>query len=152
MGMNKKQQFLKQKLLEGKIKILPESKALSICFIIGVLFELLFLVLLLVLAVLPFKYIIAVVAVLFVVDWAILHLFHKRHSYPKRIIGLIILMLVMNVLLIGDSYVYSTYETLQKISKFQQMLDTAWVEVAITKGICTYIGDPCFWHCKNIVT
>ena len=140
MGMNKKQQFLKQKLLEGKIKILPESKALSICFIIGVLFEVLFLVLLLVLAVLPFKYVVAIIAVLFVVDWAILHLLHKRHSYPKRIIGLIVLMLVMNVLLIGDSYVYSTYETLQKISKFHDTWEIYDV-VALKGGSYNTIDD-----------
>ncbi|MDO4869052.1 MAG: LCP family protein [Bacillota bacterium] len=103
-----------------RFRILPDSAGLSIAFLFGLLAEALFLLLVLALDVLPFQYIIAIVAVLFAINIVMIILMNnKRRASIQRILGLIVLVLVLNVLLLGDFYVYSTYDTLQKISKYR---------------------------------
>lgn len=101
-------------------RILPNSTGLCIALIVGIIGELIFLTLLLALDILPGNYTAAIVAVLLAVDILILALMHstKKNSVMK-ITGLIVLVLLMNVLLMGDYYVYSTYDTMQKISKYR---------------------------------
>jgi len=101
-------------------KIMPNSKGLCAAALAGLAGELLFLILVLVLDVLPFKYVALIIILLALIDVVILLLLNnKKHESIQRILGLIVIVMLMNVLVIGDYYVYSTYDTLQKISKFR---------------------------------
>ncbi len=105
---------------KDRFHFLPNSIGLNIAVLAGLAGELLFLVLVLVLDVLPFKYILLIIALLVAIDAAILLLVNnKKRESLQRIVGLIVIVMLMNLLLVGDYYVYSTYETLQKISKFR---------------------------------
>ena len=111
---------IKDMLQKRKLRILPESIGLSIALLAGFLGEAFFLMLVLALDVLPFKYVLAIIVLLVLIDVVVIALFNqKKIASVERIIGLIVIVLVMNVLLIGDVYVYSTYDTLQKISKYR---------------------------------
>lgn len=102
----------------GKIRILPESNWLSLAMLAGLFVEALFLLLVLALDVLPFQYILAILITLFVIDATIVVLLNnKSRGSLQRIVGLIVVVVVIHVLLFGNVYVYSTYDTLQKISR-----------------------------------
>ena len=58
----------KQKKIFGKLKILPDSAGLSIAILAGLLGEALFLLFVLALDVLPFKYVLLILIALFVID------------------------------------------------------------------------------------
>lgn len=91
---------------------------MCVAFIIAGFAEVLFLMLVLALDVLPFKYLLAMLAFILVLDIIIVYLANSRSKHGTRRIGaLVLIFLILNVLTIGDSYVYSTYDTLQKISK-----------------------------------
>lgn len=104
-----------------KIKILPDSIGMCIALLIAGFAEVLFLLLILALDVLPFAYIIALLAFIIVVDIIIIYLVNSKSKHGTRRIGaLVLIFLILNVLTIGDSYVYSTYDTLEKISKARE--------------------------------
>lgn len=110
----------KFKNIISKMKILPDSAGLSIAILAGLLGEALFLLFVLALDVLPFKYVLAILVALFVVDIIVILLLNtKKRASIQHLLGLIIIVLMMNVLLFGDFYVYSTYDTLQRISKYR---------------------------------
>lgn len=103
-----------------KIHLVPESTGIGFIGLIGLIIEAVFLLLVMALDVLPFKYIVAIVLVLALIDFAVMIMLGSRKKQTViRIVGLIIAFMVMNVLVIGDYYVYSTYDTLQKISKYR---------------------------------
>lgn len=114
--MNKKTKHGKT----GKInifKVLPESMRLSIPMIVLGFSEVLFLLLVLALDVLPAKYVLTIVALILIGDAIIVFLMNSRSKHgTRRIVALVVIVFVVNALLIGDYYVYSTYDTLQKIS------------------------------------
>ena len=97
--------------------ILPDKISQSI-FVLLILFaEALFLLFLLALDILPFKYLLAVIALFVAVDVIALIMFNsKKRRDIKSLIGMIIVVFMMNLLLVGDYYMYNTYDTLEKIS------------------------------------
>lgn len=103
--------------------------------------EVLFLVLLFVLNVLPFTYVALILLVLFLVDAIMLQLMNGvKHRRTKTLGAMVIAALLLNVLLIGDVYVYSTYDTLQKISAWHDTWEYYDV-VALKEGSYNKIGD-----------
>lgn len=101
-----------------KPHILPDSIIMSIILLIGFFCQLVFLMFVLALDVLPIKYAAAVIGALLLIDIiAVLLLNSKKKLSAKPILGLIMVVLVANVLFVGDYYLYNTYDTLQKISK-----------------------------------
>lgn len=99
-----------------KFSVLPKSTGLAIAVVICGFAEVLFLMFLLALDVIPFKYIASVIIVLLLIDFVILLLTNaKTRKKTKHIASLVLIVFLLNVLLMGDFYVYSTYDTLQKI-------------------------------------
>ncbi|MDO4833837.1 MAG: LCP family protein [Bacillota bacterium] len=110
--------MVKREKLKRKIKLIPESTVMCGAFVAGGFSEVLFLMLVLALDVLPFKYLSAMLIFILVLDVIIVYLANSKSKHGTRRIGaLVLILLILNVLVIGDSYVYSTYDTLEKISK-----------------------------------
>ncbi|MBE6045154.1 MAG: LytR family transcriptional regulator [Clostridiales bacterium] len=124
-----------------KLKYIPKSTGLRILMLVTGLAEVLFLVLLFVLNVLPFTYVALILLVLFLVDAIMLQLMNGvKHRRTKTLGAMVIAALILNVLLIGDVYVYSTYDTLQKISAWHDTWEYYDV-VALKEGSYNKIGD-----------
>ena len=105
---------------EKRFHLLPESNLLLAVVLVVIFAELIFMLFVLALDVLPFKYVMAVIIAILVFDLITFLLLGCRGKHTvKRIIGLILVMFMLQFLLVGDYYVYSTYDTLQKISKRQ---------------------------------
>ena len=103
--------------------------------------EVLFLVLLLVLNVLPFTYVALIVLALLFIDCIMLQLMNGvKYRRTKTLGAMVIAALLLNVLLIGDVYVYSTYDTLQKISAWHDTWEYYDV-VALKEGSYDKVGD-----------
>ncbi len=79
--------------------------------------EALFLMFVVALDILPFKYLLLLIIAFLIVDCLTLFLAngHKNRK-TKSIAALVVVVLLLNILLMGDFYVYSTYDTLKKIS------------------------------------
>ncbi len=100
-----------------RINILPKSTGLSIAMLVAGFAEVLFMMLLLALDVLPITYVAIIIMVLVVINVIIIRLMNgRKNGRTKSIIALILVVLLVNALTVGDVYVYSTYDTLQKIS------------------------------------
>ena len=124
-----------------KIRILPKSLGLSIIMLAAGFAEVLFLMLLLALDVLPASYVVAIILLMLFVDVIIVQLVNSvKYRRTKSLIAMIIAVLVMNVLLIGDVYVYSTYDTLQKISAWHDTWEY-YDLVALKEGSYEKVGD-----------
>ena len=124
-----------------KLKYIPKSTGLRILIRATGLAEVLFLVLLLVLGVLPATYVAVIILVLLLIDAIILQLVNGvKYRRTKSLIAMVIAMLLINVLLIGDVYVYSTYDTLKKISAWHDTWEYYKV-VALKDGSYQKIGD-----------
>ncbi|MGX8773728.1 MAG: LCP family protein [Bacillota bacterium] len=124
-----------------KIKILPKSTGLRIVLLAAGVMEVLFLVLLLVLNVLPASYVALVIIILALLDMIMIQLMNGvKYRRTKSLIAMILAVFLMNVLLIGDVYVYSTYDTLQKISAWHDTWEYYDV-VALKDGSYTEVGD-----------
>lgn len=99
------------------IHLLPNYTGASIGLIALLIAEAIFLLFVLALDVFPFKFIVLMLVIMALIDFGIMVLLgNRRRNTVKRIIGLILVILVMNMLLVGDYYAYSTYDTFQKIS------------------------------------
>ena len=134
-----------------KIKLLPKSTGLKIVTLATGLAEVLFLVLLLTLDVLPATYVALIIFVLLLIDFIIIQLMNGvKHRRTKTLIAMIVAMLMMNVLLIGDVYVYSTYDTLKKISAWHDtweyydlvaLKDGSFASIEDVEGQTVYVVD-----------
>ena len=103
--------------------------------------EVLFLVLLFVLNVLPFTYVALIILALLLIDAIMLQLINGvKYRRTKTLAAMVIAALLLNVLLIGDVYVYSTYDTLQKISAWHDTWEYYDV-VALKEGSYDKVGD-----------
>ena len=103
-----------------KFRVMPRSLGLRIVMAIGLIAEIFFVTLLMVLDILPANYTFAILAALVAVDVILILLINgSKKTNLMRVTGLIIFMLLMNLLLVGDFYIYSTYDTMQKISKYR---------------------------------
>ena len=103
--------------------------------------EVLFLVLLFVLNVLPFTYVALIILALLLIDAIMLQLINGvKYRRTKTLGAMVIAALLLNVLLIGDVYVYSTYDTLQKISAWHDTWEYYDV-VALKEGSYDKVGD-----------
>ena len=124
-----------------KLKLFPKSAGLSILLLLAVAMEVLFLVLLLALDVLPALYVILIILILAVIDFVILQLINGvKHRRTTTLVAMIIAVLMMNILLVGDVYVYSTYDTLKKISEWHDTWEYYDV-VALKDGSYAEVGD-----------
>ena len=124
-----------------KLKYIPKSTGLRILMLVAGLAEVLFLVLLLVLNVLPFTYVALIVLALLFIDCIMLQLMNGvKYRRTKTLGAMVIAALLLNVLLIGDVYVYSTYDTLQKISAWHDTWEYYDV-VALKEGSYDKVGD-----------
>ena len=124
-----------------KIKLLPKSTGLSIIILITGFAEVLFLMLLLALDVLPILYVALIIAILALIDFVIIQLMNGvKYRRTKTLIAMIVAALLLNVLLIGDVYVYSTYYTLKKISAWHDTWEYYNV-VALKDGSYKTIDD-----------
>ncbi len=124
-----------------KLKYIPKSTGLRILMLVTGLAEVLFLVLLLVLNVLPFTYVALIILALLFIDCIMLQLMNGvKHRRTKTLGAMVIAVFLLNVLLIGDVYVYSTYDTLQKISAWHDTWEYYDV-VALKEGSYNKVGD-----------
>lgn len=90
---------------------------LSIPLLIMIFSEVVFLFFMLALDVLPFQYMLLLMLLFAIVDGIIVMLFNMPSKRGlRRISGMIVLVIIMNLLLMGDYYVYNTCDTLSKIS------------------------------------
>lgn len=121
--------------------LLPKSTGLSIAMIIAGFAEVLFLMFVLALDVLPFKFIAILILLMLAVDAFVVLLMNteSRHG-TRRIAGLVIIFLILIVMLAGDYYVYNTYDTLQKISEQRDTWEYYDV-ITLKEGSYQKIGD-----------
>lgn len=100
-----------------KKSILPKSYGLSAAMLVMLLIQELFLLFIMILDVLPAKYAAALLVLLLLMDIGLVKLMNTRKKATnKRLIGLILSVAVINVMLLGCSYLYNTLDTVQKIS------------------------------------
>ena len=134
-----------------KIKILPKSTGLSIAILAAGFAEVLFLMLLLALDVLPGTYVLLIVLLLALLDLIIIQLINSvKHRKTKSLIAVILIVVLINMLTVGDIYVYSTYDTLQKISAWHDtweyydvvaLKEGSYAEIDDVKGQTVYVVD-----------
>lgn len=124
-----------------KFRVMPRSTGLRIVMGLGLIAEIFFMTLLLALDILPGSYTVMIVAVLFAIDMVLVLLINgSKKTNLMRVSGLIIFMLLMNMLLVGDYYIYSTYDTMQKISKYRATWEIYNV-ITLKGGNHNQIGD-----------
>lgn len=112
MGKN-----IKKSMKTKRKSVLPKSYGLSAAMLAMILIQELFLFLIMILDVLPAKYAALLVVLLLLVDIGLVKLMNTRkRTTNKRLIGLILSVAVINVMLLGCSYLYNTIDTVQKIS------------------------------------
>ena len=100
-----------------KINILPKSYGLSVAMLAMLLIQELLLFLIMLLDILPAKYAALLIVVFILLDFGLLKLMNTRKKVTnKRLVGLILSIAVINVSLLGCSYLYNTLDTFQKIS------------------------------------
>lgn len=115
-----------------KFNILPKTTGMAIAFLICGFAEVLFLLFVLALDVLPIKYISIIVLAILTIDFLMLLLVNaKNNKKTKAIAALVVIVFLLNILLVGDYYIYNTYDTLQKISK--QKATWEYYEVIVAK-------------------
>ena len=133
---------MNEKLSEKfNFRLMPRSLGLRIVMGIGLAAEAFFVILLLVLNILPSNYTIAILAALIAIDVLLVLLINaSKKTNLMRVTGLIIFMLLMNLLLVGDFYIYSTYDTMQKISKYRATWEIYNV-ITLRGGKYNQIGD-----------
>lgn len=99
-------------------RILPESTGLAIVMVITGFAEVIFLAFVLALDVLPFKFLALGIILLLAIDWVIFYLATSHSKHGTRRIGCLVIIFVMLITLLGgDYYIYSTNDTLSKISE-----------------------------------
>lgn len=112
MGKN-----IKKSMKTKRKSVLPKSYGLSAAMLAMILIQELFLFLIMILDVLPAKYAALLVVLLLLVDIGLVKLMNTRkRTTNKRLIGLILSVAVINIMLLGCSYLYNTIDTVQKIS------------------------------------
>ena len=134
-----------------KIRILPKSTGLSIAILILGFAEVLFLMLLLALDVFPFTYVALVILALLFIDAVVIQLMNGvKYRRTKSLTALVIAVVLLNVLTIGDVYIYNTYDTLQKISAWHDtweyydlvaLKDGSFTQASDAKGQTVYTID-----------
>lgn len=107
----------KDKLNFSTMKILPESVGLAIAVLVTGFAEVIFLAFVLALDVLPFKMLGLGLILLLAIDALIVFLANSKSKYGTRRIGCLVVIFIMLITLLGgDYYIYSTNDTLKKIS------------------------------------
>ena len=100
-----------------KLKILPKSTGLSAAMLIAILVQELFIFLLMGLDILPAKYAILLILVLLLINFGVAVLLNNtKKGSNKRLVGLILTVAVINITLVGCSYLYNTLDTFNRIS------------------------------------
>ncbi|MDO4745452.1 MAG: LCP family protein, partial [Bacillota bacterium] len=101
----------------AKKRILPKSNRLALALVASILLQVVFVFLLTALDILPFKFYIAVIAVIVAVDVITVLLMNNRKKKSKKpIIGLVLAMIMMIIMALGSFYMFNTAETLINIS------------------------------------
>lgn len=101
-----------------KFRIMPESTGMAIAMIITGFSEVLFLAFVLALDVLPFKLLALGICLLLAIDWVIFYLATSHSKHGTRRIGCLVIIFTMLITLLGgDYYIYSTNDTLSKLSQ-----------------------------------
>ncbi len=114
-----------------KFNVLPKSIGLSLVMIILLMVETFFVLLMSVLDILPAKYAVLILVVLFVLDILVFKLMKSpKRVTNKRIVGAILGVVMLNVLVIGCSYLFNTYDTFQKISEYKAQWEDYYVVVS----------------------
>ncbi|MCQ2546202.1 MAG: LCP family protein [Clostridia bacterium] len=142
---------MKSKAKKREIRILPESTGLAIAMLVAGLSELLFLALVMALDVLPLKYLALGTLLLLAIDVLIVFLATSLSKHGTRRIGcLVIIFVVLITLLGGDYYIFSTNDTLSKISQqrdtweYYDVLvnaDSSYEKVGDIKGHTVFVTD-----------
>ena len=137
---------------EGKkFSILPKSTGLAIAMLVAGFSEVIFLAFVLALDVLPFKYLAAGIVLLLAIDALIVFLATSVSKHGTRRIGcLVIIFFMLITLLGGDYYIYSTNDTLNKISEnrdtweyYNVMVnaESSYQKAADIQGKAVYVTD-----------
>ena len=137
---------------EGKkFSILPKSTGLAIAMLVAGFAETVFLAFVLALDVLPFKYLAAGIVLLLAIDGLIVFLATSVSKHGTRRIGcLVIIFFMLITLLGGDYYIYSTNDTLNKISEnrdtweyYNVMVnaESSYEKAADIKGKAVFVTD-----------
>lgn len=126
----------KKKQKKEKFDVLPKSTGLSLVVIILLMVEAFFVLLMSVLDILPAKYAIIVLAVLFLMDFLVFKLMKTpKRVTNKRLVGAIIGVAMLNILVIGCNYLFNTYDTFQKISEYKAQWEDFYL---VTEADSTY--------------
>ena len=124
-----------------ELGILPHSLGGWIALLIIGLAEVFFLILVLMLNILPIGYLIGVILFMVAMDVLIQILINTKSKHgTRRIVAMVLFVFMLNVLMIGDYYVYSTYDTLQRISAQRDTWEYYDV-VALKDGSCQDVSD-----------
>lgn len=100
-----------------KVNILPKSKGLSAIMLVVLFIQELFLFLMMMLDILPAKYAALLIVIFLLIDFGLVRLMNTRKKLTnKRLVGLTLSVAVINILLLGCSYLYNTIDTLENIS------------------------------------
>ena len=134
-----------------RFSILPKSTGLAIAMLVAGFAEVIFLAFVLALDVLPFKYLAAVIVLLLAIDAIIVFLATSVSKHGTRRIGcLVIIFFMLITLLGGDYYIYSTNDTLNKISEnrdtweyYNVMVnaESSYQKAADIQGKAVYVTD-----------
>ena len=127
-----------------RFSILPHKISYGIALVLAFVAEALFMLFLIALDILPLAYLLGVIGVLVLIDLLILLLFNGKKKRDVKSLGaLVIIVFMLNILLVGDYFIYSTYDTLEQISSLHDRweyyeviapVDSKYQKVADIKG------------------
>lgn len=101
----------------SKKRILPKSNRFIVALIVSILLQAVFIFMVTALDILPFKYYLALIAVIAVADVCVIALMNVRKKGSRKpIVGLVLTIIISIVMAIGSFYMYSTADTLAEIS------------------------------------
>lgn len=133
--MNKKQKN------KRTFSILPESTGAAIAMLAVLFVEIFFMMFVIRLDILPAKYMIALIGGIVLIDIIVFKLLNCRKTKTnKRIAGVICSILLINILVVGCYYLYSTFDTLLEISEQRNQTEQYHV-ITLKDGSYTQIGD-----------
>ncbi len=99
-------------------RFLPTAISGKIAMIVTLISEAIFIFMMMVLDVLPAKYVICILLLLALFDCLILFLLSRNNMKYGRIAGLVLSGLLIVVMCIGAWYMFNTYKTLQRIAEY----------------------------------
>ncbi|MBQ6496600.1 MAG: LCP family protein [Firmicutes bacterium] len=99
-------------------QLMPVSIRYAIAIIVTFLSEAVFIFMMMVLDVIPAKYVILILLGMAVVDFILLYLMGRNGNRTSRLVAIVLSALMLIVMCVGSWYMFSTYKTLEKIAEY----------------------------------